>query len=236
MADDMHDDLPADTVLAGAPLPTAAHVVVVVHGRDQDPAYMIEHFVDRLDLAETAFVLPAAPQFCWYPGLFTAPLADNEPELSRSLGRLDEIDSWLTSLGRSPDGITWCGFSQGASLVCTYVLRSGSRRHGVVGLTGGLIGPPGTRFVPAGRLDATNVYLSASESDDWLPVERAQETAEAFRAAGATVTLEVFPDRSHRISDEEVAAAKAIIAGGDHPEQVPSGEESPGGDLASLRQ
>jgi phospholipase/carboxylesterase len=207
----MADTLPAHVIHAGAPVDRAERVVVTVHGRDQDPAYMIQHVVDRLDLDRVAFVLPAAPHQRWYPAPLLAPFEVNAAELAASLNRLTEIENWLGHCGHPPDTVVWCGFSQGASLVATYVAGTAQLRGGLIAFTGGLIGPPGTKFHIGGSLDAMPVYLSASEADDWLPIDRARDTAAAFRHAGARVHLDVFTDRGHVISDPEIAAARALI-------------------------
>src|SRR5215212_1787604 len=69
----------AGTVLVGEPLETASIAVVVVHGRDQDPHWMLDNFVRPLDLPHVAFILPAAQEGSWYPNRFFDPAEDNEP-------------------------------------------------------------------------------------------------------------------------------------------------------------
>ena len=54
-------------------------------------------------------------------------------------------------------------------------------------------------------------YFSVGEADEWVPVERVECTAEAFREAGAAVTIDVFPDHPHAISDAEIARSGEII-------------------------
>lgn len=201
-----------NVVTAGAPLADARRVVVVVHGRDQDAAFMIAEVVQRLDLDDVAYVLPESPVRRWYPASFMAPLESNLEELTVSLQRLDEVDRWLVGLGRRRDEVIWCGFSQGASLVTTYVAQRGERRGGLVAFTGALIGPPDGALPVHGPLDHMPVYVSASADDDWLPVERAVETASKFRAAEAEVHLDVFDVRGHVISDAEIDAARVVLA------------------------
>jgi phospholipase/carboxylesterase len=202
---------PRNLVTVGASIATARRVMVVVHGRDQDAAFMTAEVVDRLHLGDVTYVLPEAPQRRWYPAPFMAPLELNHDELMASLQRLDEIDHWLTGLGRLRNEVVWCGFSQGASLVTTYVAQRGTRGGGLVAFTGALIGPAGAMFSVRGTLDEMPVYLSASADDDWLPVDRARETAEAFRRAGAEVRLDLFTLRGHVISDAEIAAARNML-------------------------
>lgn len=202
---------PTDVALRGSRLAEAKRVVVLVHGRDQDPDFMVTHVIDRLEVPDVAYVLPRAPQRRWYPAPFLAPLELNATALDESLQRLDELHVWLEECGRPPGEVMWCGFSQGASLVTTYVARRGLRCGGLVAFTGGLIGPPGSRFHIEGDLTGMPVYMSASAADDWLPVDRAVETASVFRAAGAQVRLDVFQDRGHEISDAEIDVARQLM-------------------------
>jgi phospholipase/carboxylesterase len=199
-------------VTAGVALADARRVVVVVHGRDQGAAFMLAEVVQRLHLDDVAYVVPEAPLRRWYPASFMAPLELNHEELTASLQRLDEVGEWLIAGGRVHEEIIWCGFSQGASLVTTYVASGGVRRGGLIAFTGALMGPPDGALPVQGPLHHMPVYLSASADDDWLPVERVVETASRFRAAGAEVRLDVFDVRGHRVSDAEIDAARALIA------------------------
>ena len=65
--------LAAPPVTAGRALARARRVAVVVHGRGQEPAYMLEHLVAPLDAPDVAYVLPAAAGGSWYPGRFNEP-------------------------------------------------------------------------------------------------------------------------------------------------------------------
>jgi phospholipase/carboxylesterase len=82
MTDNAH--LGTETATAGNPGATVA--AVVVHGRDQDPEYMLDQLVARLGLDDdVAYVLPRAADRSWYPGRFYDPMEDNEPCLGWSL-------------------------------------------------------------------------------------------------------------------------------------------------------
>jgi dienelactone hydrolase len=54
-------------------------------------------------------------------------------------------------------------------------------------------------------------YFGVGDPDEWVPVDRVHDTAAAFRAAGAEVTVEVFPGKPHDISAAEVARARTVI-------------------------
>ena len=57
--------LAAPPATVGPPVAESRRVALVVHGRDQDPAYMVEHLVGPLGLHDVAFVLPAADGGTW---------------------------------------------------------------------------------------------------------------------------------------------------------------------------
>ena len=62
------------------------------------------------------------------------------------------------------------GFSQGACLSLEFAARHAGRYAAVVGLSGGLIGPPGTPRDYAGAFEGTPVFLGCSDVDAHIPV------------------------------------------------------------------
>ncbi|MGD9701956.1 MAG: alpha/beta hydrolase [Acidimicrobiia bacterium] len=188
----------------------AAAVVVAVHGRGQAPAYLREHLVAPVGRADIAWLLPAAAGQTWYPLGFLAPLADNQPALDHAIAAIAAIDSELAGLDQRR--IVWAGFSQGACLVTEYLARHPRRAGGLLALTGGMIGPEGTVLTVAGSFDGMPAYFGVGDADDWVPLWRVQESADAYRAAGADVTVEVFPGLPHEISPREIDHARALLA------------------------
>ena len=188
----------------------AAVVVVAVHGRAQSPAYLREHLVAPIGRSDIAWLLPAAADQSWYPLGFLAPLADNQPSLDHALAAMAAIDDELSGLDQRR--VVWAGFSQGACLITEYLARHPRRTGGVIALTGGMIGPPETTLTVAGSFDGTPVYFGTGDPDDWVPVWRVSETAAAYRAAGADVTLEIFPGRAHEIGGPELDHARTLLA------------------------
>lgn len=188
-------------------------VVVAVHGRNQSPGYMREHLVERVDRPDVAWILPAAHEQSWYPDGFLAPISRNQPSLDHALDVLARLDDDVGD--RDPATVVWCGFSQGACLVAEYLARhptrDGARRGGLAALTGGMIGPPDGPLTVTGGFDGMPAYFGVGDPDDWVPTWRVHATADAYRAAGATVTVEVFPDRPHEIGDREVAQVAHMI-------------------------
>ena len=80
------------------------------------------------------------------------------------------------------------------------------------GLSGGLIGPPGTPRDYAGSLAGTPVFLGCSDIDAHIPLARVHESAEVFRRLGAAVDERIFPGMGHMVNAEEIQAVRAILS------------------------
>ena len=202
----MNPHLAAPPVRVGRALAKARKVAVVVHGRAQDPVYMLEHLVERLDLPDVAYVLPPAAGGSWYPARFNAPRKANEPWLGHAL---EAVEAALADL--TPERVVLAGFSQGGCLVADLLARAPRPYAGAAVLTGALIGPEGD-VTKAGPLDGLPVYMETSRYDEWVPLERVEATAGALEAAGARVELEVADDPEHRIRDAAVAGVRALLS------------------------
>ena len=198
----MNPHLAAPPVTVGPPVAGARRVAVVVHGRDQDPEYMLEHLVARLEAPDVAFVLPAAAERSWYPARYFDPREANEPWLGHALAAVEAAIG-----GVEPERVVLAGFSQGACLVADLLARAPRPFAGAAILTGAFIGP---HPEPAG-LDGVPVFMESSRYDEWVALDDVQATAKAFEAAGARVELQVSDDREHRIRDAAVAGVRALL-------------------------
>jgi phospholipase/carboxylesterase len=195
-----------------AELAHAPAVLVLLHGRGHEPASMHE-LAGRLGLPDVGCVAPAAPGNSWYPERFIQPRSANEPALSRALNVVASTLDRLLAAGVDPGRIVVGGFSQGACVACDALARRPRRVGALAVLCGGLIGASGDELAspPAGTLDGLSVLLTATEQDDWVPVERVQRTAELLSAGGASVDLRVHPPAEHRVHDDEVDALRALV-------------------------
>ena len=195
---------------AGSAIESARAALILVHGRGGS-AEDILSLVPHLEHPSVAYFAPQAAGNTWYPYSFMAPMPDNEPGLSSGLRRLSEVVELLEEQGLPAEKQVLLGFSQGACLTLEFVARNARRFGGVVGLTGGLVGPPGTQRDYAGTLDGTPVFLGASDPDPHVPWARVTETAEVLRGLGGVVTLRRYPGMGHTIHPEELEFARTML-------------------------
>ena len=120
----------------------------MVHGRGATAADILT-LVSALDVSGEGFAF-LAPQACsntWYPNSFLAPIPSNEPGISSGLKVIADVIATLGTAGIPEERVILLGFSQGACLSAEFAARNARRYGGVVCLSGGLIGPDGTRVI-----------------------------------------------------------------------------------------
>ena len=166
---------------------------------------------DALNLASIAAIAPQAAGNSWYPHSFLAPLQANEPFLSSALRRIRSLVDNLVVHGIAGNRIALLGFSQGACLTLEFAARYPRRYAAVIGLTGGLIGPPGTPRDYPGSLAHTPVFLGTSDPDPHVPVERVRETKTVLERMGADVELRRYPGQAHTVNDDELEASRTLL-------------------------
>lgn len=195
---------------ACAPIDQAAAAMILVHGRGAS-AQSILMLSREFSARGVAYLAPQAAGNTWYPLSFLAPIASNEPYLTSALATLDTQVSQLAIAGIDHRNILLLGFSQGACLVLEYAARHARRYGAVIGLSGGLIGPPGTPRDYAGSLKGTPVFLGCSDVDPHIPVERVHETATVLHSLGGEVDERIYPNLGHTVIDDEIAAINDLI-------------------------
>ncbi len=205
-----HQGLPL--VWAGRPVEEASGAVVMVHGRGATAESILE-LRHEFESPELACVAPQAAGYTWYPNSFMAPMERNEPGLSSGLARLGETLAELEARGIPPERTILLGFSQGACLSLEFAARNARRYAAVVGLSGGLIGPPGTPRDYQGSFAGTPVFLGCSDRDPHIPRERVDESAEVLRRMGAEVTERIYPAMGHTVNEDELEFVRGLVAG-----------------------
>ncbi len=196
---------------AGRPVEEATAAMVMMHGRGATAENILQLW-SEFAAPELAYVAPQAAGSSWYPNSFLAPMETNEPGLSSGLARIGEVLAGLEAAGIPPERTFLLGFSQGACLTLEFAARNARRYGGVFGLSGGLIGPPGTPRDYPGSFAGTPVFLGCSDRDPHIPRERVDETAEVLRWMGAEVTERIYPAMGHAVYLDEVECVRALIS------------------------
>lgn len=196
---------------AGAPLARAKAAMLLVHGRGATAQGILD-IGEALGFPDIAYAAPQAGGYSWYPYSFMAPMDYNEPGLTSGLQAIDDLRVQIEEAGIPTERIYLLGFSQGACLSLEYVARHAQRFGGVIGLSGGLIGPEGTPRDYAGSLVGTPVLLGCSDVDAHIPLSRVHETTAVLTAMGAEVDERIYPGMGHTINADEIKAVRAMLA------------------------
>ncbi|HLZ23149.1 MAG TPA: phospholipase [Ktedonobacterales bacterium] len=197
-------------LLAGEPLERAQAAMVLAHGRGAGARDILALTAD-LDIPGFAYLAPQASGSSWYPYSFLAPFENNEPWLSSALTLVGATLAQVAAAGIPPERTVLLGFSQGACLLTEYAARNARRYGGIVGLSGGLIGPDGTPRDYPGSLAGTPVFLGCSDVDPHIPARRVEESAAVLRTLGADVTARLYPGMGHTVNDDELDAVRTIM-------------------------
>ncbi len=183
--------------------------MILVHGRGAGAADIMT-IANELNLAGVAYLAPQAAGSAWYPNPFTAPLEANEPYLSSALEVLSTLVANVeTTL--PVQKVVMLGFSQGGCLTLEFAARNARRYGGVVGLSGGLIGPDGTPRDYPGGFQRTPVFLGCSDVDPYIAKERVIEAGQVFERMGADVTVRLYPGMAHTVNADEIEAVRKMV-------------------------
>ena len=207
--EDPHRNQPV--LASGQPLGSAQAAVILAHGRGASATDILS-LSEELGHPEFAYLAPDAAGNAWYPYPFLAPIAQNQPWLDSALSFLGRIVERVGAAGIARRRIALIGFSQGACLATEFVARNADRYGALIAFTGGLIGPPGTKFNYPGGLSGTPCFLGSGDPDPHVPWERVKESASVLTALGGSVTLRRYPGLPHTINQDEIEQAKDLLA------------------------
>jgi predicted esterase len=196
---------------AGESLERATAALILVHGRGGTAEGMMS-LVGELTRPWFAFLAPQAEDNTWYPLSFLAPIERNEPYLSGALDALANLLEHLAEAGIPAERTILLGFSQGACLALEFAARNARRYGGLVGLSGGLIGPEGTPRDYPGSLEGTPVFLGCSDVDPHIPRERVVESGWALERLGGHVTVRLYPGMGHTVNQDELDHVRSMMA------------------------
>ena len=199
-------------ITAGKAISEAKKAMILIHGRGGNAGEILG-LANHFPTQDFALFAPQATNNTWYPYSFLAPPTKNEPWLSSALTILEELVQELKSKGISSENIFLGGFSQGACLAAEFITRNADRFGGVILFTGGLIGDQIYGENYKGDFDGTPVFIGTGNPDTHVPVERVLETQKIMESMNAQVSVEIYDNRPHTISQDEIEKASRIIFG-----------------------
>ena len=195
---------------AGKEIENAQNAMILLHGRGGS-AEDILSLADHFPVKDFALFAPQATNNTWYPYSFLAPTSQNEPGLSSALEILKELLDEIQQKGIAAENIYFAGFSQGACLTAEFVTRNATKFGGVIIFTGGLIGDKVYNDNYQGNFEGTPVFIGTGNPDAHVPVERVKETEKIMKDMNAKVQVEIYDNRPHTISREEIDLANDLI-------------------------
>lgn len=195
----------------GAPLSRAKAAMIMIHGRGATAESMFS-LADEFAQPDFHYLAPQAQNHTWYPNSFLQPKENNQPGLSSGLQRIYDLLEQIKEAGISSEKIILLGFSQGACLATEFAARHPQRLGGVVGFSGGLIGPEIDDSLYTGSMEQTPVFLGCSNIDPHIPKERVDETEAVLKKLNANVTKTIYPGMPHTVNDDEIKTVRGMMA------------------------
>jgi predicted esterase len=187
-------------------------VVFLFHGRGGDAPAVYEQLGRHVLRDDLLVIAPEAYSNCWYPYRFNEPESVNQPWLDSAIASIHREVSSLVEQGLDPAKLFFGGFSQGSCLALEYLLRYPRRYGGVFCLSGGVIGPEGTRTpLDADALQGTPVFLGCADVDDWIPRSKFDESVSLLALSGALVESRIYDDLGHSICEDELTWVQGMI-------------------------
>lgn len=178
---------------------------VLLHGRGQNPGDMQDMIIRHLDVTALRFVLPKSAGPGWYAARAVDPLTDQtRGELALALAQLGAI------MAAQSGPVLLAGFSQGACLAAEYLLSGAALPAAACLFTGCRVGLPGDGL-PQAPLSGLPVYLSGGDADPWIPRDAFHRAHADLTGAGARARTDLFPGRSHSVSDPELTMLQAML-------------------------
>lgn len=187
-------------------------VVFLFHGRGGDAETVFEQLGRHLLRDDLLVIAPQAYSNCWYPYRFNEPETVNQPWLDSAIASIHREVGSLVEQGLDPAKLFFGGFSQGSCLAVEYALRYPQRYGGVFCLSGGVIGPQGTRQPLQGQvLNGTPVFLGCADTDDWIPRSKFDESVSLLQQSGADVESKIYDGLGHSICEDELTKVQLMI-------------------------
>jgi phospholipase/carboxylesterase len=187
---------------------TGARTLLLLHGTGGNEDSLVS--LGRMLAPEASLLSPRGRVTEGSMPRFFRRLAEGVFDQADLVRRTDELAAFLRQQveehGLEPARVTAVGFSNGANIAASLLLRQPGLLHGAV-LFRAMV--PFEAERPSG-LGGTRIRLGEGRFDPIVPVENAERLAAMFRAAGAEVTLD-WREAGHQLDAGEVEDARAWL-------------------------
>lgn len=192
----------------GAPLEHATAVLIAIHGRGAAADRITRDFEAHLPKRDgLAILAPQALDNTWYPKGFTVPVQQNQPFFDGALAMVDACWAAATLAGVPADRVVLAGFSQGGCLLLSWARLRAHRPAALLALSAAELDVPGDYE----SLSTSQVTVSKSERDPWIPQERFDRTAAALRGVVEDLEIRLEPGDTHAVYEADGRAlARAV--------------------------
>ena len=138
-------------------------------------------------------------------------LAIGQLDIPDLLVRTDELAAFVTAAaeayGRNPGKIAALGFSNGANIAVSLLLRHPDL------LSAAALLRPMLPYEPDGDLDLdARVLIAAGEGDPYSSPQQTRRLAEVLDGAGAAVSVHVEPGAGHNLGPGDLRALESFVA------------------------
>ena len=139
-------------------------------------------------------------------------LAVGQLDIPDLLVRTDELAAFVSAAGEAygldPERVVALGFSNGANIAVSLLLRHGTLLRGAALLR------PMLPYEPERRpeLTGTDVLIAAGEGDPYSSPEQTRRLAEVLSDAGAAVTLHTEPRAGHNLGQGDLDSLRHWIS------------------------
>lgn len=185
-------------------------VALLLHGHGQAPDDM-RALTLAIDCPNVRYILPEAEGGTWFPKGITESFEENATAVDRSVAYLRALIDDLRRRGLALERIVPGGVSHGACVVAEFLVRHPRSYGGALILSGGLIDVAAIGRRPGAGLLGVPVYVSGSETDETIPIERTRGAIKTLQAGGALIRSHVFPDRASMILADEILEARKLL-------------------------
>jgi predicted esterase len=199
-----------EPIECGADWNAAQAVAILLHGHGQSPGDM-RRLAAEIDCANVRYILPGVDGATWYPRPLVESFEENALAVQQAVAHLLGIVEALRGKSIAQDRIVLGGFAEGACVVAEYLVRYPRSYGGALLLTGGLVDVAAIGRRPGSGLLAVPIYVSGSETETVIPVERTRGVIKTLQAGGALIRSHVFADRAHASAPEEILAARKLL-------------------------